>query len=144
MRTAVSNSCEFIRKPPSPVTATTRRFGCTSLAATAPGTAMPMAAKPLEMMQVLGCKAREEARQPQFVRAHVRDDDVVVGQRRAEVGEDSLRLEREGVVVTALLQFVAQHLAEGQSDALPGCGVARCASASSDEAMSPTTPTSTM
>jgi len=45
-RTAVSNSCEFMRKPPSPVTATTRRFGCASFAATAPGTAMPIEAKP--------------------------------------------------------------------------------------------------
>ena len=56
-RTAVSSSCEFIRKPPSPLTATTRRSGRASFAATAPGSAMPMAAKPLEMMQVLGRSA---------------------------------------------------------------------------------------
>ena len=54
MRTAVSSSCMFIIKPPSPVTASTRRSGYTSFAATAPGTAMPIAAKPLEIRHVFG------------------------------------------------------------------------------------------
>ena len=40
--------------PPSPVTATTRRCGYKSFAAIAPGTAIPMAANPLETMQEFG------------------------------------------------------------------------------------------
>ena len=53
-RTAVSSSWLFIMKPPSPVTTSTRRSGCTSLAAMAPGTEKPIDAKPLEMRQVRG------------------------------------------------------------------------------------------
>src|SRR5439155_14585196 len=48
----------FIRRPPSPVTATTRRPGSASLAAIAPGSPMPMAANPLEIMTVFGSCAR--------------------------------------------------------------------------------------
>ena len=44
-------------KPASPVTATTLRSGSASFAAIAPGTAMPIEAKPFEMMQVLGASA---------------------------------------------------------------------------------------
>jgi len=43
--------------PPSPVTATTFRSGNNILAASAPGTAMPMAANPLDMRHVLGRSA---------------------------------------------------------------------------------------
>ena len=53
-RTAVSSSCTFIRKPPSPQAARTRRLGYSSLAPIAPGSAIPMLANPLEMMQVFG------------------------------------------------------------------------------------------
>jgi len=41
IRSAVSISCEFIMKPASPVTATILRSGYASLAAIAPGTAIP-------------------------------------------------------------------------------------------------------
>ena len=54
IRRAVSISCEFIMKPASPVTATAGRSGKASLAAMAPGTPIPIAAKPLEMMHELG------------------------------------------------------------------------------------------
>ena len=57
IRRAVSSSCEFIRKPPSPHNATTRRSGWTSLAAIAPGSEMPIAAKPFEMITVFGSYA---------------------------------------------------------------------------------------
>src|SRR3954467_8092111 len=53
-RTAVSSSCAFIRKPPSPLTVTTWRSGYTSLAAIAVGSAMPMPARPLAISTVLG------------------------------------------------------------------------------------------
>ena len=53
-RTAVSSSCTFIRNPPSPLTVTTLRFGCTSLAAIAVGSAKPMPARPLAMNTVAG------------------------------------------------------------------------------------------
>src|SRR5437867_4490200 len=41
-RFAVSSSCTFIRKPPSPAKATTLRSGKSSFAAIAPGSAMPI------------------------------------------------------------------------------------------------------
>src|SRR5256885_3459914 len=47
--------------------------------------------------------------------ADIRNDDVVVGQCGSEVGKNSLRLEREGTVATALLQFVLQHFPELQA-----------------------------
>ena len=53
-RTAVSSSWTFIRKPPSPLTVTTRRPGCTSLAAIAVGSAIPIPARPLAISTVLG------------------------------------------------------------------------------------------
>ena len=112
MRTAVSNSCEFIRNPPSPVTATTRRSGCASLATTALRRAMPTAANPFEMMQVLGRKHGKRRPMPDFVRANIRDHDIIVGQRRTQIGKDSLRLEGEGRVLTALCQFLTTHLAK--------------------------------
>ncbi len=43
-------------KPPSPVTVTTRRSGYSNLAATAPGSPIPIEAKPFEMMQVFGAR----------------------------------------------------------------------------------------
>jgi hypothetical protein len=54
---AVSSSWLFIRKPPSPQSATTLRSGWTSLAAMAPGSEMPIAANPLEMITVFGSYA---------------------------------------------------------------------------------------
>ena len=57
IRFAVSSSWLFIRKPPSPHSATTLRSGWTSLAAIAPGRAMPIAAKPFEMITVFGSYA---------------------------------------------------------------------------------------
>ena len=56
-RSAVSISWQFIMKPASPTTATALRSGNTRLAAMAPGRAMPIAANPFEMMQVLGASA---------------------------------------------------------------------------------------
>ena len=53
-RTAVSSSWQFMRKPPSPLTVTTLRSGCTSLAATAHGIAKPMPARPLAIITVFG------------------------------------------------------------------------------------------
>ena len=54
-RLAVSSSCMFIRKPPSPEMVTTRwRAGSTSRAATAAGTANPIAAAPFEISTVFG------------------------------------------------------------------------------------------
>ena len=73
---------------------------------------MPIAGKTIRYDAGVGLSAWEEARQPKFVCTNVGDDDVVVGQRRAEVCEDSLRLEREGVVVATLVQLVAQPLPE--------------------------------
>ena len=54
IRFAVSSSWLFMRKPPSPHNATTLRSGWTSLAAIAPGSEMPIAAKPFEMITVFG------------------------------------------------------------------------------------------
>ena len=54
---AVSISCEFMRNPASPVTVSATRSGKAIFAAIAPGTPIPIDAKPLEMMQVLGCCA---------------------------------------------------------------------------------------
>lgn len=56
-RTAVSSSWEVMRRPPSPVTATTLRCGLTSFAAIGPGTAMPIVASPLAMITVFGRRA---------------------------------------------------------------------------------------
>ena len=53
-RIAVSSSWQFMRNPPSPLTVTTLRSGCTSLAAIAHGTAKPMPARPLAIITVLG------------------------------------------------------------------------------------------
>ena len=54
MRTAVSSSCEFIMKPPSPQMAMTLRSGWTSLAAMAEGSPAPMVASALSSNTVLG------------------------------------------------------------------------------------------
>jgi hypothetical protein len=54
IRTAVSSSWQFMRKPPSPFTVTTRRSGCTSFAATAAGTAKPIPASPFAIRTVFG------------------------------------------------------------------------------------------
>src|SRR6476661_4845378 len=53
-RTAVSSSCTFMRKPPSPLTVTTCRSGWTIFAAIAHGSAKPMPARPFAMSTVLG------------------------------------------------------------------------------------------
>ena len=53
-RIAVSSSWQFMRKPPSPLTVTTLRSGCTSLAAIAHGSAKPMPARPLAISTVFG------------------------------------------------------------------------------------------
>ena len=53
-RVAVSISCTFIMKPPSPLTLTTRRSGRARHAAIAPGRPMPIVAKPLLMITVFG------------------------------------------------------------------------------------------
>ena len=54
---AIRSYYEFIRKPASPVTVSAVRSGKASLAAIAPGTPIPIAANPFEMMQVLGRSA---------------------------------------------------------------------------------------
>ena len=55
-RRAVSISCEFMRKAPSPTAASTLRPGTASDAAMAPGTAKPIVESPLEIRHVLGSK----------------------------------------------------------------------------------------
>ena len=53
-RTAVSISCTFIRKPPSPEMESTLRSGKASCAPMEPGRAKPMVQYPLEIKQVFG------------------------------------------------------------------------------------------
>ena len=72
-RTAVSSSCTFIRKPPSPLTVTTWRSGCTSLAAIAVGSAKPMPGQAVGDEHRVGLLRREHARDPQLVQADVGD-----------------------------------------------------------------------
>ena len=55
-RTAVSSSCIFIRKDPSPHIATTFFSGNTNWAAIAPGRENPMEQNPLGIMHVFGSK----------------------------------------------------------------------------------------
>jgi len=52
-RTAVSISCEFIRKAPSPTSASTFTSGLANLTPRAPGNANAMVDKPFEIRQVL-------------------------------------------------------------------------------------------
>ena len=54
IRFAVSSSWTFMRKPPSPAKAMTLRSGNTSFAAIAPGSAMPIEARPFETTTVFG------------------------------------------------------------------------------------------
>ena len=54
MRFAVSSSWTFMRNPPSPANAMTLRSGNTSFAAIAPGTAIPIDARPFETTTVFG------------------------------------------------------------------------------------------
>ena len=102
-RTAVSSSWTFISKPPSPVTVTTRRSGRASFAAIAPGSPMPMAAKPLEMMTVFGRRVGQALGHPELVRADVGDDEIVGLQRRLQIRDDPLRQHREGIVVASTI-----------------------------------------
>ena len=78
-RVAVSSSWQFMRKPPSPLTVTTLRSGCTSLAAIAHGSAKPMPARPLAISTVLGSWAGNIRADPQLVQADVGDQHVLSG-----------------------------------------------------------------
>lgn len=49
-----------------------------------------------------------QPRQPDLVRADIRNDNVLIVQRPAQIRNDFLRLERKGWVVVVLLQFVPQ------------------------------------
>ena len=53
-RTAVSNSCTFIKNAPSPHIATIFFSGCTICAASAPGNEKPIEQNPFGIIQVLG------------------------------------------------------------------------------------------
>ena len=53
-RSAVSISCEFIRKAPSPVATRTLASGQAIFAAIAPGTVQAIVDSPLEIRQVFG------------------------------------------------------------------------------------------
>ena len=57
IRSAVSISWQFIKNPASPVIVNAVRSGWASFAAMAPGTPIPIEAKPFEMMHVLGRSA---------------------------------------------------------------------------------------
>ena len=57
-RTAVSSSCEFIMKPPSPQTAITRRSGYRIAAIIADGSPAPMVASALSRSSVLATWVR--------------------------------------------------------------------------------------
>ena len=81
------------------MTVTTRRSGRASFAAIAPGSPMPMAAKPLEMMTVFGRRVAEALGHPELVRADVGDHEIVGPQHRLQVGDDPLRQHGERVVV---------------------------------------------
>jgi hypothetical protein len=70
---AVSISAAFMRKPPSPVAATTLASTARS-AARPPGTAMPIEARPLEMMQVFGSSVGKVLRGRHPGAAHVREE----------------------------------------------------------------------
>lgn len=58
-RTAVSSSCEFIMKPPSPQIATTFFCGCTILVAIAEGRPAPIEASALSSSSEFGSWARQ-------------------------------------------------------------------------------------
>ena len=97
IRFAVSSSWLFMRNPPSPHSATTLRSGWTSLAAIAPGMAMPMAAKPFEMITVFGSYAWY-SRATQTLCAPTSDTTMSDGtQRAAQVADRPLRRDRPGV-----------------------------------------------
>ena len=57
-RMAVSSSCEFIMKPPSPQTASTRRSGCRIAAIMAEGSPAPIVASALSSSSVLATWVR--------------------------------------------------------------------------------------
>ena len=94
-RTAVSNSCEFIRP-----TITAYRyhapFGQDQLGGSAPGSAMPHGGEAVGDDAGVGALRREHARYPGFVRAHVAYQYVLVSHGAAQVSDDALRLERVG------------------------------------------------
>ena len=82
------------------MTVTTRRSGRASLAAIAPGSPMPIAAKPLEMMTVFGRRV-DRRLATQSLCAPTSEIDHVVGlERRLEIRDDPLGQQRECVVVT--------------------------------------------
>ena len=121
----VSSSWTFIRKPPSPLTVTTWRSGCTSLAAIAVGRAKPMPARPLAISTVPGLVGGEHATDPELVQADVGDEDVLGAERLADVPQHAGRAHREVVVLARVAQRAEGNVAQA---ARHGGGARRSAS----------------
>ena len=99
IRRAVSSSCEFIRNPPSPHSATTRRSGWTSLAAIAPGQRDAHRREAVRDDHRVRLVGLVQPRDPDLVRADVADHDVLRAERPAQVDDRLLGLDRPAVVV---------------------------------------------
>ena len=107
-RTAVSSSWKFISTPPSPLTVTTLRSGCTSLAAIPHGTREAHPGQAVGDQHRVGLMCGEHAADPQLVQTDVADQDVGAAERLAQLPQHARRLHREGVVVLGGLE-AAQH-----------------------------------
>ena len=127
-RVAVSSSWKFMRKPPSPLTVTTRRSGCTSLAAIAHGSAKPMPARPLAMSTVFGSCAGNIRAIHSLCRP--------TSEMRMSSRPSALRISHSArggcignvVVVLGLLEAAADDVAQALEP--PECGTSRHSSAS--------------
>ena len=95
--TAVATALGMSRNPPSPTTATAARSGAASRAPSTPPTPNPIDANPQLCSAVRGAEAAPLLDDPVVVDADVGEQDAVVGQHRAEVGEDALGPDRPRV-----------------------------------------------
>ena len=117
-RTAVSSSWTFMRKPPSPLTVTTLRSGCTSFAAIAVGSAMPMPASPLAMNTVSGSCAGNMRAIHSLCRPTSETRMSSRPERLADLPQRARRLDGERVVVAAGLEAPEHDVV--QARARPG------------------------
>ena len=113
-RTAVSSSWQFMRKPPSPLTVTTLRSGCTSLAAIAVGSAIPMPARPLAMNTVFGSCAGNMRAIHSLCRPTSEISMSSRPQRLADLPQRARRLHRERVVVLGRLEAPEHDVVEAR------------------------------
>src|SRR6476646_4430556 len=90
-RTAVSISCEFIMKPPSPQTASTRRSGCSIAAIMADGSPAPHRRQRVVQQQRVRDIGSVVPRKPDFVHPVIQGDDTVLRNDLSYIVDDPLR-----------------------------------------------------